>query len=231
MLAPEVLAGQKVNEQQGVKRIVSNKKAGAVYVRSAKDAYSLDDYPGIEIGLFSEKSFEFSPDNIKVFVDGKPHKVMTVDEMVGVIKDNYMTGAEAIKKQEDDRNKQAVDTSKKDPSDPAVFSPSALDSANMPGQSYKSQYKYDFKSIKETKQQSSEIAEAELTTLKQETEKNLKTLLSTYHVNATVPANKWYPGEIKLAKLADPSKLHDIKVIVTVMGEDHEFLVRSIAPK
>lgn len=230
-LAPEVLAGQKVNEQQGVKRIVSNKKAGAVYVRSVKDAYSRDDYPGIEIGLFSEKSFEFSPDSIKAFVGGKPHKVMTIDDMVTLIKENYTASAESIKKQEDDRNKQAVDTSKKDPSDPAVFSPSELDSANMPGQSYKSQYKYDFKSIKETKLQSSEIAEAELVTLKQETERNLKTLLSTYHVKTNVPANKWYPGEIKLAKLAEPSKPHEIKIIVNVMGEEHEFLIKSSAGK
>jgi hypothetical protein len=101
----------------------------------------------------------------------------------------------------------------------------------MPGQSYKSQYKYDFKSIKETKLQSSEIAEAELVTLKQETERNLKTLLSTYHVKTNVPANKWYPGEIKLAKLAEPSKPHEIKIIVNVMGEEHEFLIKSSAGK
>ncbi|GEM_PF-3212445 len=226
-LAPEALEGQKINEQQGIKRIVSNKKAGAVYVRSVKDAYSLDDYPGIEIGLFSEKSFEFSPESIKAFVDGKQHKIMTVDEMVTAIKDNYTAGAAAIKKQEDDRNRHAVDTSKKAPNDPEVFSPSALDSANTPGESYKSQYKYDFKSIKETKQQSSQIAEAELATLKENTEKSLKTLLSTYHVKTTVPANKWYPGEVKLAKLVEPSKPHEIKIIVNVMGDEHEFLIRS----
>jgi hypothetical protein len=227
--APEVLSGQKVDEQQGAKRIVSNKKAGAVYVRSVKDMYTQDDYPEIEVGVFSEKSFDFSPDDIKVFVDGNPHKVLTLDEVVAEIKERYTAGVETIKKRNDEKIRQMVDSSKKNPNDPAVFSPSALDSANVPGQSYQSQYKYDFKSIGASNQQAASAAEAEIRVLKEETEKNLKTILSAYHVKATVPANKWYPGEVKLAKLADPSKPHDIKVIVKAVGEEHEFLIKSVS--
>lgn len=230
-LTPEVLSGQKVNEQQGVKRIVSNKKAGAVYVRSSRDTYTQDDYPAIEVGVFSEKSFDFSPDDIKIFVDGNPHKIMTIDEMVADIKERYTAGVETIKKRNDEKIRQAVDSSKKTPSDPAVFSPSDLDSANTPGQSYKSQYKYDFKSIGETNQQAASAADAEIKMLKEETEKELKTILAVYHVSATVPANKWHPGEVKLQKLADPSKPHDIKVIVKAVDEEHEFLIKSSAGK
>jgi hypothetical protein len=229
--APVVLNGQNVNEQEGVKRIVSNKKAASVYIRSAKDAYFLDEYPGIEIGVFSEKSFDFSPDDIRVFVDGNPHKVLTIDEMVADIKERYTAGVETIKKRNDEKIRQAVDSSRKDPNDPAVFSPSALDSANMPGQSYKSLYKYDFKSIGETNQQAASAADAEIKVLKEETEKELKAILAAYHVKASFSANKWHPGEIRLAKFADPKKPHDIKIIVKVAEEEHEFLIKSSALK
>jgi predicted small lipoprotein YifL len=68
-----------------------------------------------EIGCSVKSPLSFPPESIKAFVDGKQHKIMTVDEMVTAIKDNYTAGAAAIKKQEDDRNRHAVDTSKKAP--------------------------------------------------------------------------------------------------------------------
>lgn len=225
-LAPEVLTGQKILPNEGSGTVVSHKKA-SIFVRSASDSYGLEEYPAIVVGVYTEKTFEFSTDNVKTFVDGQLHHVMTVDELVAAIKDDYTFRAKEIAGRYEETTRQAVDTSKREANDPAVFSPSAHDSASIPGNSYKSQYDYDFKAIDASKKQAAHTADSEITLLKEETKENLKTVLSTALVKGPVPPNKAYPRQVTLAKFTDPSKPHKIKIIITALGEEHEFLIKS----
>ena len=86
-LDPQAQKGQQAVYRDGVETMLSKKKAN-VAVRSSTNTYSSDNRPTIIVSVFNKtnRSFNFSTENIKVFVDGKAHKVFTYDELVDEVK-------------------------------------------------------------------------------------------------------------------------------------------------
>ncbi len=86
-LEPQALDGQQKVLQEDVEAILSPKKA-LVTVRPGASTYSSDGRPTFVVIVLNstEESFEFSTEDVQVFVDGEPHKVFTYDELVDAVK-------------------------------------------------------------------------------------------------------------------------------------------------
>lgn len=58
--------------------------------------------------------------------------------------------------------------------------------------------------------------------------KALKELRANSLKNVRVVPNKQYSGHVTIEKILNPSQSHEIKVVVTVRGEKHEFLLNQV---
>jgi archaellum component FlaG (FlaF/FlaG flagellin family) len=91
---PQVLNGQEQISQEGAKTVISQKKA-RVAIRPLTDTYSSEDRPTFVVSVYgSEEPFNFSTEDIRVFVDGNRHRVFTYDELVADIKEEERTSIE-----------------------------------------------------------------------------------------------------------------------------------------
>ncbi|MCG8345822.1 MAG: hypothetical protein MI685_11795 [Chlorobiales bacterium] len=86
-LEPQALDGQQKVIQEGREAIFSPKKA-LVTIRPGANTYSSDGRPKFVVTVVNstEEPFDFSTEDIQVFVDGEPHKVFTYDELVADVK-------------------------------------------------------------------------------------------------------------------------------------------------
>ncbi len=224
-LTPQISQGQTKLDREGIVTVAATDKTKKVGViaRAGELNYSAADQPTIVVGVNGIKPFDFSTDNIKAYVDGSPHKVYTYEDLVSAIKERYRVGKIAIDKEYEELNRLAADNSKKDASNPSVFSPSQLDGPNVVGNSYKQQYKYDFDEMNSTKTEAAEKAKSSLKGLTEELEEDLKKINSTALQKTTVPANEWFQRQITLEKIEDPDKPHTIKIVINVMDEETTF--------
>ncbi len=148
-LDPMALDGQHKVRQDGAESIISTKKA-LVAIRPGAEAYSSERRPTIVVTVLNstEEPFSFSIDDVQVFVDGEPHKVLTYDEAVAEVKPE-----------------QAGET----------------------------------------------IAAA---------------LRAIMLKNATVLPHAWHEGYVTIEKIPHAAHPHDIRVVITAAGEEHEFLLK-----
>lgn len=186
-LDPLTLDGQKKSSQDGFKTVTSEKNV-RVKVRSATDTYTSEDRPGLGISVYSNAgAFTFSPKNIQVFVDGKPQRVFTYNELVADVRENQMAEKE---KAEKIRNAEQMGGG-------------GVNNAN-------DQYF------------------AMLNMIEKETVSALKELDATYLKSIRVTPGQEYSGHVTIEKIPDPSQKHEVKMIVTVNKETHEFLLNQI---
>ena len=103
---PQTLSGQEAISQEGIKAVISRKNA-RVTIRPSADTYSSEDRLTIVVSVYgAEEPFNFSTRNIQAFVDGKPHRVFTYDELVADIKEQERT---LIAKAEDQKSSQYME--------------------------------------------------------------------------------------------------------------------------
>lgn len=190
-LDSQTLTGQKKVSQEGVDAVVSEKKV-VVTVRPSTDTFSSEDRPTLVVGVYcTENPFNFSPNNIEVFVDGNPHRVFTYDELVADIKEQ-----EGVEKKKAETVKQSQYAS-------GAGGGMATGNAN--------------------KQYNTSLMAAE-----KRAYNALKELAATGLKNIRVLPNKQYSGHVTIEKIPNTSLSHEIKVIVTVPGEKHEFLLNQV---
>lgn len=86
-LDPRTLGDQHKALQDGVEAIISTRKA-LVAVRPGAETYASESRPTLAVTVLNgaEEPFDFSTEDIRVFVDGKPHKVFSCDELVAEAK-------------------------------------------------------------------------------------------------------------------------------------------------
>ena len=144
-LVPQVLNEQKIIDQEGSDAVISHKKTSAA-VRPPSDAFLTEDRPMLYISVYgSRKPFDFSTQDIQVFVDGVPHRVFTYDDLVKEIDQYQEKKTQMLNSKFIAQSNKAADNAVKSSSDPEVFSPS--DSSNIVGDTSKFGYKYDVDSI------------------------------------------------------------------------------------
>ena len=224
-IKPEILTDQIKVDKGGFDTVVSQKKI-SVYVRPGAATYTQDDSPEIVVGVICVKEINFSPDDIKAFVDGKPHHILTHEESIEAIKEQYYAAAKAIKDKYEGNSKQAEDKSMKNADDPAFFEPSSARRGTVENSNYGG-VRLDAKTMQEGKDTAETLAKIDRDTLNKQTKEKLTTLLSTELKETTVPPDEWYQGQIKIAKIPNTGKPHVIKLVVTVEGEEHQFLLKT----
>lgn len=82
-IKPQALDGQHMVVQDGFRTVLSPKKV-LVAVRSGSHIYLSEGRPTFVVTVANSlnEPFEFSTENIQVFIDDKPHHVFTYDELV-----------------------------------------------------------------------------------------------------------------------------------------------------
>jgi hypothetical protein len=70
--------------------------------------------------------------------------------------------------------------------------------------------------------------QARIRAIEKNTKKSLEDLDATILKNTRVLPNTQYSGHVIIEKIPNPSQSHEIKVIVTVAGEKHEFLLNQV---
>ncbi len=218
-LFPQVLNSQKIINQEDSEAVISHKRS-SVALRPPPDGYSLEARPMIYVSVYgTEKPFDFSTEDIQVFVDGKPHRVLACDELQAEIKAQKDKRVAQIESRYDDRSRKIADTGYKS-TDAGVAMPKR---AEAPGDTAQYGYKYDIAGVTADQSDIEANKEAEINAVELETAKTLTALNEVMLKKTTVEPNKWHRGYVALEKIPDPAQPHEIKMIVAVAGEEHEF--------
>ena len=230
-ITPQVLKGQKKLDREGIEAVISHKKNSSVFVRLMTKTYSPNDYPAILIGITGDKEIGISPESIKAYIDGNPCHILTHDELFEDIKERHQASLDSIKQQYSARSQQLADSSIKDAKDPSVFEPNEA-MKNTIGNTEQYGYKLDKKGLS----QGMAEAEKEMETRKKEIERQtieaVKNLNSTFILRkATIEPKTWYRGQIKISKISNVKKIHDIKLVISIEGEEHQFEIKTSVAK
>lgn len=230
-LTPEVLEGQKPIDREGVKAVLSHKKNASVFIRPMTELYSQGDNPVFLIGITGEKELAISPEDVQAYVDGTPHHILTHDELLADIKERHDAAVDAAKKANTARSQQIADLSMKSTSDPAVFDPNES-TKNSIGNTEKYGYKLDKKGLTEGIADAATQLDVNIEAINTKTKEEVTNLNATYLLRkTTIQPNTWYRGQLRIVKIPDAGNPHEIKMVVTVAGEEHQFVIKTAAVK
>jgi hypothetical protein len=225
-LVPQVLNGQKIITQENSEAIISHKKS-SVALRPPPDGYSSEGRPMILVSVYGiGKSFDFSTEDIQVFVDGKPHGLITYDNWVGDIKQRQANELTAIESKYAALSRDAAEGAYTPSSDPEVFGPS--NKGNLVGSQAGGGITYDVSSLARSQSQINSEMQTEKDAIEMRTAKELAVADAVMLKKTTVLPNKWHRGFVAIEKIPDPTQPHEVKIIVAVAGEEHEFLLNHL---
>ncbi len=226
MLIPQVLKGQKIIIQKDSEAIISHKKS-SVALRPPPDGYSLAGRPLILVSVYGTgKSYDFSTEDIQAFVDGNPHRVFTYDEYVEEIKQRQENEIKAVESKYDAISKDSAQEAYTPSSDPEVATPSST--RNTVGSKSSGGYQYNLSSLARDQSQITSEMQAQKDAIEKRTAEELAVADSIMLKKTTVLPNKWHRRYIAIEKIPDPTQPHEVKIIVTVAGEKHEFLLNHL---
>lgn len=107
---PQALDGQEEISKDGVEAVISQKKA-RVTIQPSVGTYTSKDRPTIVVSVYSgEETLDFSSEDVQVFVDGNPHRVVPYDELVAEIENREKKALNDLERENDRRKKGARDS-------------------------------------------------------------------------------------------------------------------------
>ena len=225
-LVPQTLTGQKIIDQEGADAVISHKKT-SVAVRPPSGTFLAGGRPMLYISVYGTESFDFSADDIKVFVDGKPHRIVSYDDLVDEVNRDQGNMAAAFNAKYAAQSNRSADNAIVSTSNPEVFNPS--DNPNNVGDTSKYGYKLDINSIAQNQSQINAQKQYRDQVMAQQRQKALIALNKMVLKRTTVPPDTWYGRYIVIEAIPESSpesvQPHDVKVVVTADGEKHEFLL------
>lgn len=225
-LDPQVLKGQKIVTQENSEAIVSHKIKTSVALRPPPDGYSLEGRPMILVNVYgTDKSYDFSTGDIQVFVDGNPHRLFTYDEYVDEIKIRQKNEVTAVETKYAALSRDSAQGAYMPSSSPEVSTPSAKDTV---GSMSSGGYQYDVSSLARGQSQINAEMQAQKEAIEKRTAQELAVADAIMLKKTTILPNKWHRGYAVIEKIPDPTQRHEVKIIVTVAGEDHEFLLKHL---
>ena len=229
-LSGQALEGQERLNREGIEDIVSFKKA-TVFIRPSKDIYApeINARPSFIVGVKGDREFEFSTDNIKAYVDGNPHRIMTYEELLKEVGEEYSARLASAKAEHEARSFKATQDSVKDLEDPSVFKPGDNRPGNRSTDIRSSKTTINTKELSEDLMYTSFEFEGEAEAIQQEALEAIKKLQSSALIKTKVSPDKWYAGEVVMDYMPGVPASHKIKIMVDVNGEDHEFALNYIA--
>ncbi len=226
-LVPQVLKGQKIITQENSEAVVSHKKSSAA-LRPPPDGYSLEARPMILVSVYvAAKPYDFSTEDIQIFVDDKPHKIFTRDEFVEEIKQRQANEIKTVESKYDALIRDAAQNAYTPSSSAEVETPS-LTNKNTVGSMSSGGVTYDVSSVARSQSQINTKMQAEKDAIEKRTAQEIAVTDSILLKKTTVSPDTWYRGYIALEKIPDPAQSHVVKITVSVAGEKHEFLFNHL---
>ena len=226
-LVPQVLKGQKIIPQEDSEAIISHKKKSSVALRPPPVEYSPEGRPMILVTVFvNDKQYDFSAKDIKVFVDGTPHKILAYDEYVKEIKQRKSNEIKTIESKYAALSRNTAEGAYTSSSDAEVSTPGARD--NVIGSQSSGGTQFNIHSLARGQSEINADMQAEKDLIEKRTAEELAVADSIMLKKTTVLPNKRYDGYIALEKLPDPAQPHEVKIIVSAAGEKHEFLFKHL---
>jgi hypothetical protein len=87
---------------------------------------------------------------------------------------------------------------------------------------------YDVSSLARSQSQINSEMQAEKDAIERRTAQELSVADAVMLKKTTVLPDTWHRGFIAIEKIPDPTQPHEVKIIVTVAGEKHEFLLNHL---
>lgn len=231
-LDPQVQKGQQEVYQEGVETIISNKKA-YIAVRSSTNTYTSENRPTIVVSVLNKtnKSFNFSTENIQVFVDGKAHKVFTYDELVEEIKTKQAWAAVATaiggasKSYNASQAGYSYTTGSYNSYATTNYGTSAYGYGNY------SSTTYNYAAAQQAREAANAQTQYEMQNINNQANASLSDLKATILKKTTIPPKGFHGGYVAFENIPDSDKPHDIKVLINVAGQQHKFVFNHFKVK
>jgi hypothetical protein len=221
-LVPQVLRGQRIIDQEGTEAVISHKRKASVALRPPSGKYSSEGRPIIFVSLYGTgKSFDFSTEDIQVSVDGNPHRVLTHDVLAAEIKSKKEMEVAAIELRYEAQYRKVANEGYRYLNEDTAAPRHAIDIGKDTSQYG---YKYDIEEVAAGQLENEAEKEFLINAIKNEKEKTLTALDAIILKKTTLLPDRWYHGYIALEKIPDPFQPHEIKILVEMDGEEHEFL-------
>jgi len=224
---PQTLDGQQEIFQEGVEAVLSPKKA-LVAIRSTTNTYSSESRPTFVVSVQNgtKDPFNFSTEDIQVFVDGQPHKVFTYDELVAEIKRQQAWAAFAVALNGAAQSMNAANAGHTYHS--GTSNAYAYDNYGNSAYGYGSYsgYSYNAAAAQQAQAAANAQTQADMQAIQSQTEQSLQSLGSTMLKKTTVLPQSWHGGYVTIEKIPNVAEPHEIKVLVQAAGEEHEFLLQ-----
>jgi len=226
-LDPQALDGQQEVFQEGVEAIISTKKA-LVAIRPSTNTYSSEVRPTFVVTVLNgtEEPFNFSTEDVQVFVDGQPQKVFTYDELVAEVKRRQAWAAFAAALSGAAQSMSAANAGYTYNS--GTYNAYAYDNYGNTAYGYGSYsgYTYNAAAAQQAQAAANAQTQANMRAIRNQTEQSLNALSATMLKKTTVLPHAWHGGYVTIDKIPNADKPHDIRVVVRAAGEEHEFLFK-----
>lgn len=228
---PQIQKGQKEVYIEGVETVISKKKAN-VAVRSAGKTYSYENRPKLIISVSNKTNnpFNFSTNNIKVFVDGKAHKVYTYDELVDEAKTQEVWSSVAAGLAGTARSYNASSSGYSynyNPYGTTNYSRSTYGYNTYPS----STYTYNYAAAQQARNVANSQTDSEMRHIRNQTEQSLEELKATMLKKTTIQPKSTYGGYVTFEDIQVKEKPHKVKVIVSAAGQEHMFVFNHFKVK
>lgn len=224
-LEPQARSGQHELYREGVETLVSAKKA-LVVIRPRSSTYSSNERPTFVIYVVNgtDTPFNFSTGDVRVLVDGSPHKVFTYKELRAEIENRRRSQAIAAALRGISQSLNAANAGYKYHS--GTYNAYAYDNHGNSAYEYGaySGYTYDPAASQQARAAANARMFRNMSEIRSEAEHSLKQLSHTMVRKTTILQHKGYGGYVTVAKIDSSSKPVPITVIVTAAGEQHKFL-------
>ncbi len=228
-LDPYALDGQKEIYQEGVESIISPKKS-LVAIRPAESIYSSGNRPKIVITVLNgtDEPFNFSTENVQVFVDDNPHKVFTYDELVAEVKRQQAFGAFMAALNGISQSMNAANAGHAYSS--GSINTYAYDNYgnSVYGYGTYTEHTYDPMAVQQAQAAASAQTIAYMQLVNNQAEQSLSSLKTMMLKKTTVFPQAWHGGYVAMEKIPDISQNHTIKVVVSILDEKHTFLLNQL---
>jgi hypothetical protein len=229
---PQALDGQQEVYHEGVEAVISPKKA-LVALRPTATTYSSEGRPTIVVSVLNgtKESFNFSTEDIQVFVDEVPHRVFTYDELVAEVKRKQTWAAVAAALNGAAQSMNAANAGYSYQS--GTTNAYAYDNYGNSAYGYGSYsgYTYNAAAAQQARATANSQTQANMQAIKNQTEQSLGALSSTMLKKTTVMPQAWHGGYVTINKIQNAAQPHEIKVVITAAGEEHEFLFNHFKVK
>ena len=196
---------------------------------ASTNTYTSEERPTIVVSVLNgtEEPFNFSTEDIQVFVDGFEHKVFTYDELVEEVKrkEAWATVAAALSGAAESINAANAGYSYNS----GTTNTYAYDNFGNSTYSYGSYsgYTYDATAAQKARDAANAKTQANLQAIQNQADSSLNALSSTMLKKTTVFPQSWHGGYVTIAKISNSEQPHEIKVVVTAAGEEHEFILQQ----